>query len=1269
MLQHGVGRDEQDPAVRMTIVHTKYVCLQGYCAVSEQPQVQRQEQQPPDSSSGGSGIGSAGFDSMVASSSPSSRRVTMEQQAQQFALATAVASTSHRHTSAEQQQQQQVKLTTAASVNGGCALLGTQHAGARLSKQHKSAAAEAVHISWLIEGDSFGEAAMVAPLKPRPVTVTAGDGCVVLMVLDRATYARLQTQAQAAPASVAAVTLHALLAACCRPLLAVPPGKRNAKQVEALTELLAGFEAFSRWSGPIRARLAASVESVSLPAGSVVFEEDSRGDAMYVIMSGSCQEQAKLEAVQAALEADRQQEQLWKVALSDDGTSTAEVRKEQAIEKDALYWTAKYMSQAMACAKATDPQWGLAGGLTPLAAVFAAKWRQQMRKQHIEKSSSSSQSGANESDPADKAYQAMEDLLGKAAAKSWKAARDAATATSSPTITSAENSGCLAKQQQSPVLLTDASAHLPVGQGGPGSSNTGGYTVVGDLSTGVSTAAVGNQSTPRSGPEPFLSTATATAEQLLTVAAASRDPAESLKLQLAAVGVKNPSEVSRMLMEEVVARADLNELLSSVVEILEHKGLPKRLSKRGSLKITRELNKRMLGGASWKGCGSSRDGSTGTHHDGSGSEGHQQQTQPALKPSIPASQQVPLCQGKNSLDSRQMTGSWRCNAAHQDALHVSSSIKHTEAAPDDASDAELAPEATDVSLSGDWHTDDGCSSLDCSEPASLCASLDGRDALRGTMGKVSGERSSSADLAALGNRSLRQQCHGIGKITGSPGMLGCSILNPASLVELYGQVIRIMGPGESFGEVALLNKSATRTATVVATTAPEAATAQAAEGAQQYFTLQPDDAADVLHVGQLGSKSRNSTAELPALEGNPGAANDAGVELICVRRSCYDATVRAVQVAALECLLGFLSGVGPFTGLSRGDLTSLAVFVRPLVVGAGQPITVAGQKADALMILQEGEVKLLDTCSGSDLLGESKPEGLPHHSITDASTPSNPHSVGARSAPGRSALPPLPPSGPRRATADAVLIAAQPRYQIAQQQQQQRYSSDTGKLLATTTKGSSCAPGSSSMLDYFSSRRLSRQLSSNGGTRAAMLPPPLLLGGFKGLSASSQSEPGVVSINGIMASSGLPLLSGDRESSGRMCAVAVPPSPLILGKVLTAAAPLAVLGAGSVLGENVLGYDPEQDPLEAVAAARTRRAKATGAEVLEGLVHGATAVAVRPCRLLVLSAADLRRFGKRVRAPLALLAAERRSFLQQRRAANQVGFKRGQRGEVGSLSP
>jgi hypothetical protein len=52
------------------------------------------------------------------------------------------------------------------------------------------------------------------------------------------------------------------------------------------------------------------------------------------------------------------------------------------VERDGLYWTAKFMADATAAATASDPQWGLEGGMTPLAAVFASKWRQQVRVPH-----------------------------------------------------------------------------------------------------------------------------------------------------------------------------------------------------------------------------------------------------------------------------------------------------------------------------------------------------------------------------------------------------------------------------------------------------------------------------------------------------------------------------------------------------------------------------------------------------------------------------------------------------------------------------------------------------------------------------------------------------------------------------------------------------------------------------------------------------------------------------------------------------------------------
>jgi hypothetical protein len=51
---------------------------------------------------------------------------------------------------------------------------------------------------------------------------------------------------------------------------------------------------------------------------------------------------------------------------------------EKRVERDGLYWTAKYMKDVRATATATDPHWGLEGGLTPLAAVYAAQWRNKV---------------------------------------------------------------------------------------------------------------------------------------------------------------------------------------------------------------------------------------------------------------------------------------------------------------------------------------------------------------------------------------------------------------------------------------------------------------------------------------------------------------------------------------------------------------------------------------------------------------------------------------------------------------------------------------------------------------------------------------------------------------------------------------------------------------------------------------------------------------------------------------------------------------------------
>jgi hypothetical protein len=171
------------------------------------------------------------------------------------------------------------------------------------------------------------------------------------------------------------------------------------------------LQAFKRLPVEVCQKLARSCQPVSVTPGSVIFQEDAAGDAMYVLMSGQCQVRAKplpaaaaagassaegdLQAAQAALNSARgaaaaeaaQQERVGALQASLGGepaggdllkNATAAELAEKAVQQDGCYWTAKYMAHARSTATAADPNWGLGGGLTPLAAVFAAKWREKV---------------------------------------------------------------------------------------------------------------------------------------------------------------------------------------------------------------------------------------------------------------------------------------------------------------------------------------------------------------------------------------------------------------------------------------------------------------------------------------------------------------------------------------------------------------------------------------------------------------------------------------------------------------------------------------------------------------------------------------------------------------------------------------------------------------------------------------------------------------------------------------------------------------------------
>ena len=85
----------------------------------------------------------------------------------------------------------------------------------------------------------------------------------------------------------------------------------------------------------------------------------------------------------------------------------------------------------------------------------------------------------------------------------------------------------------------------------------------------------------------------------------------------------------------------------------------------------------------------------------------------------------------------------------------------------------------------------------------------------------------------------------------------------------------------------------------------------------------------------------------------------------CLAQGSYgaDSQVRALQQQQLEDLVGLLHGVLPFAGLTREQLTSLAIFVRPVEVPKDQVIVKQGDPADAFYLIKSG----LCYCRGTSM--------------------------------------------------------------------------------------------------------------------------------------------------------------------------------------------------------------------------------------------------------------------------------------------------------------